>query len=440
MPLSPTPFPEKSLKYEYAYKQQVRALAASRFSEEQLGEVLKFRLSGLDFFEHRDLILNGIKKKHPLSARISGADISINQLNYNGPNTASIEDIEAIVSTNGLSEFYERFNAANPQARQAPFVFYQYAFVRELRLLKIQTSLLEREANRAFLENNYETVPPKIEEFVYSKVAEFKAIMDGELDGSGRVVTQGIFDYPRKRCIEQILAVRGGKLNPALTDPCVRLFASKIEGVRVGGAISSDQLLGYESIDAAAKEIADNRSKIRIQGTVARGALAEIFMKTGGGKTYMSEKVKQNYVKEGGLFNGVLNFSLNSTEAELKMLQGEESLEGKIVQLDEAYFYGRYRFLCEGKSDKTAVEEARNDLIEKLQPDLLLLHSISFKFAKVFLAPGLAAMSRAWWRPCEPAGMIFVSGHSPWLRWYAYAHAQHIYPHHSRRNPLPQTV
>jgi hypothetical protein len=53
MPLIPTPFPEKSLKHEYAYRQQVKALADSRFSEEQLGEVLKFRLSGLNFFEHR---------------------------------------------------------------------------------------------------------------------------------------------------------------------------------------------------------------------------------------------------------------------------------------------------------------------------------------------------------------------------------------------------
>ena len=119
--------------------------------------------------------------------------------------------------------------------------------------------------------------------------------------------------------------------------PSTRPFISPELGVSLGDdvCLSEEQRQAMAAIDKAAS--------ITKKG-VGKGGHAHIRIATGGGKTFLAAKIKEHYIGDKTEIREIISIDLNSSEADLhKVFDSDGSFAGKMVMLDEAFFYDYYR-------------------------------------------------------------------------------------------------
>ncbi len=361
--LTPAAFPINGLKYELQYKSDVDHLISSAKTpsrsdspvsqEEEAGQNLNpslsfgFKVRGIDLDDEVDKkkliefpttvleVGSGNKKKkviqNTLKKRAGELFAEIDKAK------TSYELDEAINKYPELKDFINKFNELNKDAKSsAPMVFYKYALQRELRLISAQVVTLGKEGNHRFKD--------EMEDFVQKKLHAYQEALD-----------EGI-TYPQERFKEQVLTkFTAGSLNVALMNPSVKPFKSKMS-VEITDTLSSDQVIALEGIDNAIFRSGD------------KGGKAEVRIATGGGKSHLTRIIEQKY--KGDKITQVKTLDLNSPEKDLAILQGsagKKDLAKVLIQLDEAYFYGKSNLLNPTSEDLQKIEEERNDLIKNLR-------------------------------------------------------------------------
>ncbi len=305
MPITPALFPQSSLKYQYDQRRIVNLIHERYKSanpkptleklQAELMPSLRFTLHGSDFMADRALVDDHIERKSLLSAKIGGLVAQISKISPNSRIEGSRAAIRELAEKYGLIGFVDRFEAANPQSFDGnrnlviPSVFYQYALLRELNLIKGQVIMLEKN-DRKFLTRPYEQTPEVINNAFENRRKGFQEILFPT-------------EYPATEFVKQVHAlIKNGQLNAAEADPCVRALSSSM-GVVIDGTISTEQLSGYENYDRAIfkrfiallEEASNNLQGDQASLIQMEGALVEIMMKTGGGKSHMTREVIRAY-------------------------------------------------------------------------------------------------------------------------------------------------
>lgn len=361
--LTPAAFPINGLKYELQYKSDVDRLISSAKTtsrsdspvaqEEEAGQNLNpslsfgFKVRGIDLDDKVD------KKKlieFPTTVLEVGSGNKKKKVSQNtlkklteklfaeiDKAKTSYELDKAIDKYPELKDFINKFNELNKDAKSsAPMVFYKYALQRELRLISAQVVTLGKGDNHRF--------QGKMEDFVQKKLHAYQEALD-----------EGIA-YPQERFKEQVSAkFTAGSLNVALMNPSVKPFESKM-GIEITDTLSSDQVIALEGIDNAIFRSGD------------KGGKAEVRIATGGGKSHLTRIIEQKY--KGDKIDRVMTLDLNSPKKDLAILQdsaGKKDLAKVLIQLDEAYFYGKSNLLNPTSKELQEIEEKRNDLIKNLR-------------------------------------------------------------------------
>ena len=391
IPLPPPTFPSEGLRVEREYSAELgnfkdslahlREASPGRMSDEQTAELeakvsltlresLKFDLSGMNLKSHSESVLGALERQNPISKMASGLSEFIETAT-----TREVIDEEA--KRLGLNDFLEGFKGKNPAHSNVPFAFYKYALRREFNLIRRQASQLERPRNRGILEGEDNT--QQAQKFLNKELAKYQFALD---EGS---------QYPKEICIKQTATLlAGGSLNIALSNPASRKFESRL-GVALPSdrVLSADQLSALEAIESAI-----------IKGDNNKGGKAEIRIGTGGGKSFLTDLIRDSYTDKNLTFTeegkteskrigAITTIDLNSTDAEInavfdlptassQVLAGSMrpkkavtkvtgDLNGKIIQLDEAYFFGKFDRINNDSTTPEEVENKRNEAIAGLR-------------------------------------------------------------------------
>ena len=167
--------------------------------------------------------------------------------------------------------------------------------------------------------------------------------------------------HPLKVLNAQIESIKtnNGQLNIALQNPAAEAFESKIEGVKIDDILSRVQLNALRSIDEAIV----NSSKSE------KGGKAVVRIGTGGGKTYLMDKINAQYVSDAAGITKIVSIDLNSSDQDKKFFSGTDSLKGQMIILDEAFFYGTEfdKTQLNPEGDDKSASEKRNIIIKNLR-------------------------------------------------------------------------
>ncbi len=352
-----SPFPPDGLRYQGFYKEDLLRISRLGLNQEQLNNLLKFNLCGinLDINEDRDFfanvgILSAAQQNQKLSEQV--------KLCLKGIEGAkSLDDIQQL-ETLELSHFFKRFKEANPQAHEAPLVFYQYALIREFRLIMKQALRLEGQKSNAFLdttkENRAFSVAKKSlaellngpqENGLTTPIGK-KSRKKKEFIGSQNLLDSQI-SYPREIFMEQIKVLKsGGAMNIALMNPSLKKIEFRSEIGLIQDSQSSEAVASAESeslkvlsFDQAIALQEIDRILFRRKGK------ADIRITKGGGKTKINEVISKAIQKANesqGSEIKVINVDLINGLEKLEELKKEEDLSSHLIQLDESYFYAHF--------------------------------------------------------------------------------------------------
>jgi hypothetical protein len=145
-----------------------------------------------------------------------------------------------------------------------------------------------------------------------------------------------------------------GKLNLALSQPANQKFTSKL-GVTIKEAISQKQLEALQVIDLAVDQ-AKSKNK---------GAGSDIRLGTGEGKSHLVGIIENQY---GYSNDDLISITLASDKQQFTDLLQQDTLQGKLILLDERYFYANYLFKEQGSNrDIIAQETAKEEQIKTLK-------------------------------------------------------------------------
>ena len=391
IPLPPPPFPSEGLRVEREYSAELgnfkdslaslRGAYPGRMSDEQTAELeakvslrlresLKFDLSGMNLESHSKSVLEALERQNPISKMASGLSEFIETAT-----TREVIDEEA--KRLGLNDFLEGFKEKNPAHSNVPFAFYKYALRREFNLIRRQASQLERPRNRGILMGEEST--QQAQKFLNKELAIYQFALE---EGS---------QYPKEICIKQTATLlAGGSLNIALSNPASRKFESRL-GVALpsDSVLLADQLSALEAIESAI-----------IKGDNNKGGKAEIRIGTGGGKSFLTDLIRDSYADKNLTFTeegkieskrigAITTIDLNSTDAEINavfdlptassqvlagsirskkaLIKVTGDLNGRIIQLDEAYFFGKFDRINNDSTTPEEVENKRNEAIAGLR-------------------------------------------------------------------------
>ena len=168
--------------------------------------------------------------------------------------------------------------------------------------------------------------------------------------------------HPLKVLNAQIESIKtnNGQLNIALQNPAAEAFESKIEGVKIDDILSRAQLNALRSIDEAIVNSSKNDQK---------GGKAVVRIGTGGGKTYLMDKINAQYVSDAAGITKIVSIDLNSSDQDKKFFSGTGLLKGQMIILDEAFFYGTEfdKTQLNPEGDDKSASKKRNIIIKNLR-------------------------------------------------------------------------
>ncbi len=245
------------------------------------------------------------------------------------------KDDSAIEASKAVLTFYERFLVKSfLQIKDLPFVFFKFALKFEFELLSSQLIPLESPINKNRLNQDQAHI------FVEKKHAYFQQSFESAIQ------------YPLEQFEYQIDRLKTGSLNIAESDPSVERFQSsvikKLEIPKKGEKkiISTDQFAALRDFDMAFfRFTSKNKMDLGEQNQEDLGSLVRVLLKTGGGKSYLSNIISlyvENFVSQG--ISRIINIKPQSSESEFEQLRIEnlENLKGTVVQLDEFHFYANF--------------------------------------------------------------------------------------------------
>ncbi len=339
----------------------------------------------VDLKRDKEVTKSKIKKFFKqLSKEVDGinSEEQLEDLLRYGESVAAKEDFHSKLSY-FATYFLRQFISQNNETKNnLPFNFLKHAVKCEIALLakqaaslrvpRVDVNMFNRTRITSGYSRTFEAVPSSVKAIENDFPLwheEAQKIMDNECR------------FPILVCYKQITKVRDKKLNTAFASPAIRPFISKF-GIRLDDAdfantdltgeekaekdeegkflLSEDQLDALEAIDNALFQHQQERRTYGIK--------ADIRIPTGGGKTFLTGVIEKKY---GELFPaGITTLDLNSNpQIVTNLFNGSEELNGQLIMLDEAFFYGDY-FLRIGQDSSTPekdIQTQRNIAIRNLR-------------------------------------------------------------------------
>ncbi len=344
-------FTEGSLRYIGGYKRDLDSLVSKIKSNEITYTTPSIKLTGVSLSKDSKIIVQRVldisskKLKRGIRSEVEYCLREFEGLADNLSRDEGIEAIQEIISNSSLNEehrtseavsiFYTRFYEENfDYIKDLPFVFFKFALKSEFELLSSQLIPLESPSNKNLLHQE------KAVNFVSKKFDEFEKSFKSALI------------YPLEQFEYQIERLKTGSLNIAESDPSVERFKSSvIKELQIPKKgekkiISTDQFAALRDFDMAFFRFkSKNKTKLEEQSQEDLGSLVRVLLKTGGGKSYLSDIISlyvENSASQG--ISRIININPQSSEAEFEQLsiRNLESLKGAVIQLDEFHFYANF--------------------------------------------------------------------------------------------------